>query len=222
MKTKKLIVFGTGDIAQLANYYFDIDSDYNVVAFTADKEYCNESTFENKPLIPFEEIVQQYSPLVHEIFIAISYAQMNKLRAQKYNEAKAKNYKFASYISSKCTYLSQYTPGENAFILEDNTIQPFAKIGNNVILWSGNHIGHHSIIEDHCFISSHVVVSGGVKIEEYCFVGINSTIRDHVNIAKESVIGAGSIIMKDTLEKEVYIPDRTEPSILKSNHLRNI
>ena len=39
MKHKsKIVVFGKGDIAQIANYYFDIDSNYEVVAFTLDKE----------------------------------------------------------------------------------------------------------------------------------------------------------------------------------------
>ena len=56
--------------------------------------------------------------------------------------------------------ISPRPPGDNCFILEDNTVQPFVTIGNNVTLWSGNHIGHDSVIEDDCFISSHVVVSG--------------------------------------------------------------
>jgi acyl-[acyl carrier protein]--UDP-N-acetylglucosamine O-acyltransferase len=100
--------------------------------------------------------------------------------------------------------------GENCFILEDNTIQPFVTIGNNVTMWSGNHIGHDSIIEDHCFISSHVVVSGHVHIRPYCFLGVNCTLRNSITLAPESLIGAGAIIMKDTVEKGVYVPVRTE------------
>ena len=47
---------------------------------------------------------------------------------------------------------------------------------------SGNHIGHHSVIRDHAFISSHVVVSGRVEIGEQCFVGVNATLRDHIRL----------------------------------------
>ena len=67
-------------------------------------------------------------------------------------------------MSSRCSFLTQYPHGDNCFILEDNTVQPFVRIGSNVTLWSGNHIGHDSTIGDHCFISSHVVVSGHVDI----------------------------------------------------------
>lgn len=206
---EKIVIFGTGDIAQIANYYFDIDSKYEVVAFTVDKDYCKENVYENKPLIPFENIINLYSPAEYKMFIALSYAQMNKLREKKYHEAKAKGYTLVSYISSKCSYLSQFACGDNCFIFEDNTIQPFVQIKDNVTLWSGNHIGHHSVIESHNFISSHVIVSGHCHIEPNCFIGVNSTLGHQVKIAKETLVGAGSIITKNTEEKSVYVPAKS-------------
>lgn len=206
---KKLIIFGSGDIAQIAKYYFTIDSDYEVVAFTLDSDYIKESEFDGLPIIPFEEIEQKFDPSEYYFFAALSYSQMNKLRERKVNEAKAKGYNIASYISSQCTYLSQFQPGENAFIFEDNTIQPFVKIGDNVTIWSGNHIGHHSEIHSHNFISSHVVISGHCTIESHCFLGVNSTIGHQVTIKKETLLGAGSVLSKDSEEKGVYVPART-------------
>lgn len=220
MKQKQLIIFGTGDIAQLAKYYFDTDSLYKVVAFTVDREYCTSPTFENLPVVPFDEIAIQYPPNEIEIFIALSYAQMNHLRKLKYLEAKEMGYKIASYVSSKCSYLSQFPAGENAFILEDNTIQPFVKIGDNVTLWSGNHIGHHSTIESHNFISSHVVISGHCVVYSNCFIGVNATIGHQVCIAKESLVGAGAIITKDTEDAGVYVPAKSVKLDKKSNALK--
>ncbi|MBX2943806.1 MAG: acetyltransferase [Cyclobacteriaceae bacterium] len=205
----KLIIFGTGDIAQIANYYFDIDSNFEVVAFTVDKEYLAEDTFEGKPVVAFDELEQLYPPEKFQLFIALSYSKLNKIRAAKYEEAKKKGYTLTSYISSKCTYLSQHPPGDNCFIFEDNTIQPFVKIGNNVTLWSGNHIGHHSTIEDHNFISSHVVISGHCHIKSFCFLGVNATIHNNITIESENVVGAGAIISKSTHAKEVYLPAKS-------------
>ena len=62
----------------------------------------------------------------------MGYDNMNKNREKKYNLAKKLGYKFASYISSKATLLSDRTMGDNCMILENNTIQPFVKIKNNV------------------------------------------------------------------------------------------
>lgn len=220
MNKEKIIIFGTGDIAQIANYYFDIDSNYQVEAFTVDKAFCNDTTYENKPLVPFEELSTIYPPNEYKLFIALSYAQMNKLREKKYHEAKAKGYELVSYLSSKCTYLSQFKHGDNCFIFEDNTIQPFVKLGDNITLWSGNHIGHHSVIESHNFISSHVVVSGHCHIESNCFIGVNATIGHQVKIAKETLIGAGSIITKNTEEYSVYVPAKSVKLDKKSNEIK--
>lgn len=205
----KLIIFGTGEIAQIAKYYFDIDSAHEVVAFCVDSEYLDSDQYEGKPLVAFEEIEEKYSPNDYKMFIALSYNQMNKIREKKYHEAKQKGYELVSYISSKCSYLSQYECGDNCFIFEDNTIQPYVKIGNNVTLWSGNHIGHHSEIKDHNFISSHVVISGLCTIESNCFLGVNSTIAHKTVIARESLLGAGAVIAKNTEEKGIYVPPRS-------------
>jgi FlaA1/EpsC-like NDP-sugar epimerase len=139
--TKKLIIFGAGQIAELAHYYFTHDSAYDVVAFCIDEDYKTQETFCSLPIVSFEEVQKHYPPQEYECFIALAYAHLNGVREEKYKQAKIKGYKMASYVSSKATILNDDI-GDNAFILEDNTVQPFVKISNNVTLWSGNHIGH--------------------------------------------------------------------------------
>ena len=217
-----IVVFGTGDIAQLAHYYFSKDSDHTVAAFTVNREYAKNSTFIDLPVVAFENVENQYPPDRYRMFIAVSYARVNKVRAEKYYQAREKGYELASYVSSKACVFDTVAIGDNCFILEDNTLQPFAKIGNNVTLWSGNHIGHHSTIGDHCFISSHVVVSGGVVIEPYCFIGVNATLRDHITIARETVIGAACLMLKNTKEGEVYVGTAAEPRSITSDRLKRI
>lgn len=215
----KLIIFGTGDIAKLAHYYFSHDSEYEVTAFTVDKEYMTGDVFLGLPVVDFEKIVDRCPPETHKMFIALSYAKMNKIRAQKYFKAKKMGYELATYVSSRCTFLTDKPVGDNCFILEDNTIQPFVEIGNNVTLWSGNHIGHDSVIEDHCFIAPCVVISGHVHIHKYCFIGVNATLRNSITIATETLIGAGAVIMKNTVEKGVYIPQRAQLLKMKSDKI---
>jgi len=222
MPTKKLVVFGSGDIGQLAHYYFTNDSDYDVVAFTVDAAYIKEATFCGVPVVPFEEISDQYPPTEYDLFVALSYAKLNQIRREKYLAAREKGYHIPSYISSHATVLNDGRIGENCFILEDNTIQPFVTIGNNVTLWSGNHIGHHSTIHDHCFLASHIVVSGGVTIDESCFIGVNATLRDHITIGSKSVIGAGVLVLADVEPEGLYIGTATERSSIPSTRLRKI
>ena len=219
---KPLIIFGAGDIAQLAYYYFSTDSDYEVVAFTVDAAYLTANNFCDLPVYPFEELENHYPAAQYELFVAVSYAKLNQVRKEKYLAAKAMGYQLASYISSRATVLNEGRIGENCFILEDNTIQPFVTLGNNITLWSGNHIGHHSTIHDHCFIASHVVVSGGVEIGESCFIGVNATLRDHVKISEKCVLGAGTLILADVEPEGVYLSTATERSKVPSSRLRKI
>ncbi|NOU40015.1 MAG: acetyltransferase [Methylotenera sp.] len=219
---KPLVIFGTGDIAQLAHLYFSTDSEYEVVAFTVDATHLTETVFCGLPVIAFEEVKTRYSPEQCEIFVALSYSKLNAVRKEKYLAAKALGYRIASFISSFATVLNEGRIGENCFIFEDNTIQPFVTIGNNVTLWSGNHIGHHSTIKDHSFIASHVVVSGGVEIGEQCFIGVNATLRDHIKIGEKCVIGAGALMLSDTEPEGVYIGAATERAKVPSTRLRGI
>jgi sugar O-acyltransferase (sialic acid O-acetyltransferase NeuD family) len=215
----KLVIFGAGDMARLAHYYFTHDSAHEVSAFTVDEPYRKSDRFLDLPLAPFEEVAKTYPPSDYRMFVALSYARMNTLRAEKYNHAKAAGYQLVSYISSRCSFLTRDPVGENCFILEDNTIQPFVRIGNNVTLWSGNHIGHDSVIRDHVFIASHIVVSGHVEVGEYSFIGVNATLRNSIKIAPRTLIGAGAVIMKDTIEDGVYLPPRAMLSDKKSNEI---
>ena len=213
----KVIVVGEGKIADEIYHYLMNDSDHVIVAFSADKKYITNKTKFDLPVIPFEKIEITYPPDEYKMLVAIGYQQLNKLRTDKYLEAKKKGYSFISYISSKVSNLGNVNIGENCIILENNTINTTAKIGNNVILWCGNHIGHHSIIEDNCFLAGQVVVSGVTKISAYCFIGVNATIGHQIVIGKKNIIGARTLITKNTEENSVFISQDTEKFRLDSN-----
>lgn len=202
---KKIIIFGTNDLAELALFYLSQDNTTNhspVVAFTVNKEFIKKDTFNGLPIIPFEDLEEKGYPPKNIILFAPIID--NFLREKIYNEGKKQGYDFISYISSKCTNFASLI-GENCFILEDNTIQPFTTIGNNVILWSGNHIGHHSIIEDNVFFTSHVVMSGHCHIKKNAYLGVNSTLRNGIIIGENSIVGMGSVVTKSIPDNQTWI-----------------
>jgi len=201
----EVIVFGVLDTAQLAHFYLKHDSDHEVVAFSVSEEYLPESrTFEGLPVVPFEGIENVYTPGEFSFFAPLTGRKMNRLRESVYNQVKAKGYECISYVSSKATVFPGAEIGDNCLILEDNTIQPFTSIGNNVVLWSGNHIGHHGEIKDHVFFASHVVLSGHCCVESYCWLGVNATIRDGLHLAEGTLIAMGACVTKDTEPWGVY------------------
>jgi sugar O-acyltransferase (sialic acid O-acetyltransferase NeuD family) len=217
---RDLVIFGTGELAELAAFYFTHDSEHDVVGFTVDGAHLREERFLAKPVVPFESVAAAFPPDRVLFFVAVGYARINALRSEKVAAAKERGYVLTSYLSSRATVFSNFDLKENCFILEDNTIQPFVRVGANVTLWSGNHIGHHSTIEDNVFIASHVVVSGGVRVGNGSFVGVNVTIRDHLTIGHQCVLGAGALVLEDQPDFAVVAPRGTERASVPSTRLR--
>jgi sugar O-acyltransferase (sialic acid O-acetyltransferase NeuD family) len=205
---KKLVLLGDSLFAEIAYEYFMHDSDYEVVAFAVERQYLSRESLVGLPVIAFEDLEIQFIPSEHSFYAALVYSQLNRLRTRLYQAAKAKGYQPASYISSKAFVWHNVELAEHCFIFEDNTVQAFAKIEENVVLWSGNHIGHHSRIRKNCFISSHVVVSGACDIGESCFFGVNATIGNNVTIGADCLIGAGATVTKD-LPENTLVKGRT-------------
>lgn len=218
--SKKVVLFGIGDFAQVADVYLTEDSPHEVVAFTVDREYMDGTELNGRPVVPFEDLEVLYPPGDFAMLVAIGFSGVNEVRARVCAKCKQRGYELISYVCSKATTWNDLSVGENTFIFEDNVIQPFVTIGDDVVLWSGNHVGHHVSIGNHCFITSHVVISGGTVIGDRCFLGVNATIRDHITIAPGTVVGAGAIIMKDTDPEDVFIASKTEPSGRKSSELK--
>jgi sugar O-acyltransferase (sialic acid O-acetyltransferase NeuD family) len=208
---RHVVVLGTGSFAQCVRFYLEHDSEHQVVAFSENRALIAADTLDGLPIVAFEDVEALYPPSDFAMYVAVGYRKVNQIRARLYEEAKAKGYDLITYISSRASHWPGLEIGDNCFVFEDNTIQPFVTIGSDVVLWSGNHIGHHSTIGDHCFIASHVVISGHVHVGAFTFMGVNATTRDDITIGSGNVIGAGALIMRSTGDDEVYPAKATKP-----------
>ena len=212
-----VVIFGVKDFASLAHFYLRHDSEHRVVAFTVHREFMPaDREFEGLPVVALEDLATSYPPEQVSAFAPMSHRKMNRLRESVYADLKGRGYRLISYVSSRATDFSEGRIGDNCFILEDNTIQPFATIGDNVVIWSGNHIGHHSVVESHAFITSHVVISGHCRIGAYSFLGVNATLKDQITLGEGTLIGMGANVTKDTEPWSLYKADATKASKISS------
>ena len=218
----KVVIFGSGPIAEVIWHYLTHESDHQVVGFTVDGAYLKQSSLFGLPVTPFEEVETVFPPETHGIYVAIGYGKLNASRTSKLAEAEAKGYRAVGHVSPRAVVPAGFEPGPNTFIMEHNTIQPFVEIGRNVILWSGNHIGHHSRIGDNTFISSHVVVAGCVSVGENCFLGVNATLRDNITLGSHVVVGAGALVLTDAPDYALFPGQGTEIAKIRSDRLRSL
>lgn len=218
----KVVIFGSGPIAEVIWSYLTSESDHEVAGFTVDADYLKTTSLFGLPVVPFEEVEKTFPPETHGIYVAIGYGKLNTLRAAKLAEAESKGYRAIGHVSPRAVVPPGFVPKPNTFIMEHNTIQPFAEIGRNVTIWSGNHIGHHSRIGDNCFVSSHVVVAGCVTIGENCFLGVNATLRDNITLGSHVVVGAGALVLQDAPDYALFPGKGTEIAPIRSDRLRSL
>lgn len=209
---RKLIIVGCSAFAEVAFEYFSCDSEYEVVAFSVEKKFLIKPSLFDLPIVAFEDLSNIYNPDDHHVFVAVTYGSLNRLRTRLVSEVKDAGFSLASYVSSRADVWRNVKIGEHCFIFEGNVVQPFVKLGNNVVMWSGNHIGHHSLIDDNCFISSHVVISGYSVIGKNSFLGVNSTISNNVTVADDNWIGPSVAISADTNPGDMYRAHEFKPT----------
>ena len=201
----KIIIFGTEKFASFAWFALSHDSPHEVVGFTVDGAYLVNNNLHGLPVVAFEQVERYFPPESIAMIAPLGARNLNKLRAEKHRSGKAKGYRFISYVSSKALTWLDLTIGENCMLNEASVVQPFAKLGDGVIVRPGATVSHHVQIADNCFIAAHACIGGTTKVGERCFLGLNSTIRDGITIAPRCFIAAGAVVTADTEENGIYV-----------------
>jgi sugar O-acyltransferase (sialic acid O-acetyltransferase NeuD family) len=208
MTRTPLLIVGDSSFAEIAHVYFGRDTDYEPVAFVVEDAYRTKEELAGLPVVPMSEVEHRFPAAETSFYTAIVYTQLNRLRARLYADMKSRGYAPASYVSEHAYIDSSATLGEHVFIFEDNTVQPFVTVEDNVVLWSGNHIGHHTTIARDVFISSHVVVSGHCTIGAASFLGVNSSIGNNVDLGEDNWLMPGVNILKSTEPNQFWRPEK--------------
>lgn len=206
---KKLIIFGTGKIAEVLFYFFKNESEFEPVAFTVDKEFIKDNHFNNLSLIEFENVEKEFPPSEYVMFVAMGYHDLNAVRADKVKGAEEKGYSLISYIHPQSGIPRDLVVGKNCFIMNHVMIHPRVEIGDNNFIWSGTIIGHHTKIGNNNWFTSGANIAGNVIICDNNFFAINSTVGHSVTIGSQCFLGSNSLVTKDLKDESVVIEKST-------------
>lgn len=210
-KTQKVIIYGNGAMAKVLYSY--VRSCFDVCGFTVDECCINdgESEFLSLPLVAFSNVQDEFDPKEYKMISSVGFIDMNELREQKYEEAKAKGYDFVSYVDKSVRLHDGVKIGENCIILDLVSIHPNSTIGDGTFISSNVSIGHDCVIGSYNWVNSGVSMAGCCNVGKGCFFGVNSTLANAVKIGERNFIAAGTVVNKNTDNDQVYI---SEPSQL--------
>lgn len=80
-----------------------------------------------------------------------------------------------------------------------------AALGDRVFMLSGCTVNHDDRIENNVVMASGVTLAGVVTVETECYLGQSCTVRQYLRIGKDSLIGMGSVVVKDVPPNSVMI-----------------
>ena len=96
--SKKLLIIGAGEFAEIAWQYFTYDSEYSVVGFVAERDYITNESIFDLPVIELEKIEDYFTTEDVWVHIAISSTKLNQVRERLFYDIE-KGYRFASYVA---------------------------------------------------------------------------------------------------------------------------
>lgn len=203
MNKQKLIIYGIGAMAR--TYAMHLEQIFDIEAYTVTKDLISDSDFNDKPLVPFEDVEKYFSPQHYQFIVAVGYIEFNKLRASIAAQAQLKGFKLAQYLGSPLLNHPSLQFGSNTVVLDQSSIHSHSIIGDNVFITSCVQIGHDCKIGNNVWINAGVTLGGGVVVGDNTFIGMNATIAHDVTIGSKCFIGASTLVTSSIENERVVI-----------------
>jgi UDP-N-acetylglucosamine acyltransferase len=73
------------------------------------------------------------------------------------------------------------------------------RVGSHCLIMAYAHVGHDSVIGDHCILANNATLAGHVTVEDYVTVGAFSPIHQFCRIGRHAYIGGGTVVTQDVL-----------------------
>ena len=166
----------------------------NVLGFFDDNPAkIGSSLIDGLKVIDSSDKIAEYEE-ISGLFLALG---DNRKRIEKYRLFAGRGYSFPNAVHKKA-HLSEFAEiGSGNFFMGPAVVNPGSKIGNCCIINTSATIGHDCILENGVQVGPGVNIAGGCHLHEEAFVGIGAKIAPGVVIGPRTVVGAGSVVLRD-------------------------
>ena len=89
-------------------------------------------------------------------------------------------------------------------VFHNSVVNASARIGINCVLNTGAIVEHDAVVDDNVHICTRVVVNGQCQVGEMSFIGSGAVLVHNVCLGRNNVIGAGSVVLRDTEDYAMY------------------
>jgi len=110
------------------------------------------------------------------------------------------DFKFFNAIHPSCVIGENINFGEGIVAMAGCLFNPRATLGDHTLFVTGAQVEHDCVIGNYASISSGSITGGFVELGEFAAITMGVTVFDRTKIGKNSVVGAGSLVIKDLPE----------------------
>lgn len=205
---RRLLVFGTGDFADVVSYVLETELGRRIEAYTIHEKYIETPYYRDKPLVPFEKIKTLYQPGEFDVVLGMIGKHMFEQRAEIFEQIRQMGYRIPNVVDPSARVDAKWI-GEGNIILAHTTIEAHCQIGRGNIIWQNVVLPHHNKIGNFNNLAPSVSFSGYSRIGSHCFIGNNACLKNRVSLSDYVFVGAGAYIAQSINSKKVIVPNRS-------------
>lgn len=201
----KLLVVGAGGFGREVMWLLceseNYSKQYDILGFVDDSPELKGKIINGFPIVGNMQWLMDYPQKV-AVVVCMGSPQVR----QRIVELLKKNINiyYPTIIANNVKYSDFVKFGQGSIICSSSVLTVNIDIGNFVIINLDCTVGHDAVVSDFVTLNPSVNVSGNVYLEECTEVGTGANIIQGKKICKSSVIGAGSVVVKDITESGVY------------------
>lgn len=194
---KRIILFGGGNQVHYTIDIIEKENKYEVVGIIDSAHSIGADRYGYKVLGRQEnikDIVEQHNIDAGIITIGDNWS---RFKVHQSITEQIPNFEFINAIHPSVIIGKNVRLGLGVVMMAGVIVNPLAKIGNFTFFATGCQIEHDCVIEDYASVSAGSVMGGYVKIGKFSAVTLGVTILDRLTIGENSVIGSGSLVLKN-------------------------
>lgn len=176
------------DLAELAGY--------DVVGFTDDVNVERHGTAFCHAVVlgGVEQLARMAARGVRHAVVAVGDCEARLALADR---VRSDGLELVALCHPAATVARDSTIGPGTVLMAGAIVNPGAAIGANVIVNTAASVDHECRIEDGVHIGPGVRLGGRVEVGRGSWLGIGSVIKDGVHIGADTLVGAGSLVLRD-------------------------
>jgi sugar O-acyltransferase (sialic acid O-acetyltransferase NeuD family) len=193
-----LILIGAGGFGREVKWLVDRINDskptWNILGFVDDVKFPEQNSVADLPVLGPISILKEKFFDSHVVCCIGNPLSREQILSKGFRQ------KLATLIDPSVLLSDSVDIGEGTVICAGTICTVNISIGKNVLLNLDCTIGHDVVISDFVTIYPSVNVSGNVNVQRFVEIGTGTQIIQGITIESHSVIGAGSVVVRNIPE----------------------